>query len=148
MSTEWLTAESFERNQRLISAINTISIYTKLARKGVTDIPEIGDVAEARKEVHDFLDRMEPMLHTVEAERDAPLLGADQRMSLLVRQFASMRRQRPRSILHTLPIEHAAKLLESNTPANMDKLIEYLRALRILVEQHTYADIVNLLGEL
>ena len=147
MSTEWLTAESFERNQRLISAINTLSIHTKLAREGIDNVPEVGDISEARSELHQFLDGIGPMLHIVESDRDAPLLGADQRMSLLVRQFASTRRQRPRSILHTLPVEQAALLLNSNRPAKMDLLIDYLRALRTLVEQHTYADVVNLLGE-
>ena len=147
MSSEWLTAESFERNQRLLSAINTLSIHTKLAREGVIDVPEIGNVSEARKELHSFLDRIEPMLRTVEAERDAPLLGADQRMSLLVRQFASARKQRPRSILHTLPMEQAARLLDASKPVDMERLIEYLRALRILLEEHSHADIVSLLGE-
>ena len=50
MSSEWLTAESFERNHRLISAINTLSIYTKLLRAGVSPMPDIGDVAAARAE--------------------------------------------------------------------------------------------------
>jgi hypothetical protein len=40
MSSEWLTAESFERSQRLISAINTLSIHTKLAREGIANAPD------------------------------------------------------------------------------------------------------------
>lgn len=147
MSSEWLTAESFERNQRLISAINTLSIHSKLAREGITNAPNVGDVQEAKGEIRAFLDRIGPLIREVEANRDAPILGADQRMSLLVRQFASTRQQRPTSMLHKLPVERVAELLDSMQPADRDQLIEYLRALRILVEHHIHADVVNLLGE-
>src|SRR5437870_552496 len=116
MSKEWLTAESFERNQRLISAINTLSIYTKLARRGIDKVPQVDGIAEARNELRQFLDRIMPLLHTVESDRDAPLLGADQRMCLLVRQFASARRDRPKSILQTLPIDQVVLLLDSDRP--------------------------------
>src|SRR4051812_19623385 len=125
MSSEWLTAESFERNQRLISAINTLSIHTKLAREGIANAPAVGDVAEARKELNAFLERIGPLVRDVEVNRDAPILGADQRLSLLVRQFASTRQQRPASILHAMPIEQVAALIDSVQPSDQDKLIEY-----------------------
>ena len=76
MSSDWLTAESFERNHRLLSAINTLSIQVKLARAGVREIPDIGNVAEAREELRHFLTRMGPLVHDVEANQEAPLLGA------------------------------------------------------------------------
>lgn len=147
MSSEWLTAESFERNQRLISAINTLSIHTKLAQEGIVNAPDVGDVTEARKELLAFLERIGPMVRDIEVHRDAPILGADQRLSLLVRQFASTRQQRPASILHSLPIERAAALIGSEKAGDRNKLIEYLSALRKLVEQHAHADVVGLLGE-
>lgn len=147
MNSEWMTAESFERNQRLISAINTLSIHTKLAREGITNAPDVGDVAEAREALKAFLERVGPLVRDVEVNREAPILGADQRLSLLVRQFASTRQQRPSSILHTLPIERVTTLIDSVQPGDQDKLIEYLRALRQLVEQHAHADVVGLLGE-
>jgi hypothetical protein len=147
MSSEWLTAESFERNHRLISAINTLSIYTKLLRSGVSPMPDIGDVAAARTEIRMFLGRMGPLVQEAEADANAPMLGTDARLSLLVRQFATTRRQRPSSILHRTPIEQVSSLLESARPADQDRLIDYLRALRQLVEQHTHEDVVGLLGE-
>lgn len=147
MTSEWLTAESFERNHRLLSAINTLSIQAKLARAGVTDAPDIGNVAEAQEELRHFLGRMGPLVHDVETNREAPLLGADSRLSSLVRQYATTRK-RPASVLHKLPIERVAALLGSQRPNDQDRLIEYLAALRQLVEQHTHADVVGLLGEI
>lgn len=146
MTSEWLTAESFERNHRLLSAINTLSIYTKLSCAGVTDSPSIGNVAEARDEVRHFLERMGPLVHDVETHQEAPLLGADSRLSSLVRQYATTRK-RPSSVLHKLPIERAAALISSPQPNDQERLIEYLAALRQLVEQHAHADVVGLLGE-
>ena len=146
MSSGWLTTESFERNQRLISAINTLSIHTKLALEVIVNAPNVGGVGEARKELKAFLERIGPLVRDVEANRDAPILGADQRLSLLVRQFASTR-QRSASILHALPIERVAVLMDSVQPEDQGQLIEYLRALRQLVEQHAHADVVGLLGE-
>lgn len=146
MTSEWLTAESFERNQRLLSAINRLSIHTKLFLTGVTDTPDIGDVEEAREELRRFLNRMGPLVHDVQANRQAPLLGADSRLSSLVRQYATTR-SRSASVLHRLPIEAAVALLGSQTQQDQERLIEYLAALRQLVEQHTHADVVGLLGE-
>ena len=146
MSSEWLTAESFERNQRLISAINTLSIYTKLMREGIDNPPNVGNVAEARSELKAFLERIGALLHDVEINREAPIMGADQRLSQLVRQFASLR-QRPATLLHTMPIERVTALIDSVRPVDQDKLVEYLQVLRRLVEQHTHADVVGLLGE-
>lgn len=147
MSTEWMTAESFERNHRLLSAINTLSIQVKLARAGVSEIPDIGNVAEAREELRHFLTRMGPLVHDVEVNREAPLLGADARLSSLVRQYAT-NRKRSASVLHKLPIERVAMLLNSDLSADQEQLIQYLAALRQLVEQHTHADVVGLLGEI
>ena len=147
ITSEWLTAESFERNHRLLSAINTLSIHAKLACDGVTNSPYIGDVEEARRELRHFLDRMGPLVHNVEAHREAPLLGADSRLSSLVRQYATSRR-RSSSVLHRLPIEQVAGLLVSQKQADQQRLVEYLAALRQLVEQHAHADVVGLLGEI
>ena len=147
MSSEWLTAESFERNQRLISAINTISIHTKLAREGVRNVPDIGDVAAAQRELETFLNRVGPLVHEVETNRDAAILGVDQRLGVLVRQLASTRQKRPASILQTLPIERVSDLLGSTRPNDQEMLVAYLRALRSLLEQHAHADVVGLLGE-
>ena len=147
MSSEWLTAESFERNHRLLSAINTLSIQAKLARAGVANIPNIGNIAEAREELRRFLTRMGPLVHDVEVDQNAPLLGADARLSSLVRQYATTRK-RGASVLHKLPIEHVTVLLDSERPADQERLIQYLTALRQLVEQHTHADVVGLLGDM
>lgn len=146
MTSEWLTAESFERNHRLLSAINTLSIHAKLALAGTANMPNIGNVAQAQAELRHFLDRMAPLVHDVETNQEAPLLGADSRLSSLVRQYATTRR-RPASVLHKLSIEQVTALLDSQQPAEQNRLIEYLAALRQVVEQHAHADVVGLLGE-
>jgi hypothetical protein len=146
MSSEWLTAESFERNHRLLSAINTLSIRAKLALAGTTDAPSVGNISEAKEELKHFLIRMGPLVHDVEMNQEAPLLGADSRLSSLVRQYATSRK-RHASVLYKTPIERVVTLLDSEQAADRERLIEYLTALRQLVEQHTYADVVGLLGE-
>jgi len=95
MNNEWLTAESLRRNQRFDFPDNTLSIYTKLAREASFEVPEIG-MSMQLKGTSGFWAR-EPMT-TIETDRAAPLLGqsADE---FVVRQLASTRRQRPRSIL-------------------------------------------------
>lgn len=146
MTSEWLMAESFERTHRLLSAINTLSIHAKLERDGVTDTPDIGNVTEAQEELRHFLERMGPLVHDVEMRQEAPLLGADSRLSSLVRQYAATRK-RPASVLRKLPIERVVPLLDSQQPSDQERLIEYLASLRQLIEQHAHADVIGLLGE-
>src|SRR5258708_39904455 len=55
MSNTWLAAESFERGQRLIQAVNTLAISVKLALAGVHDPERAAGTEHARKELRTFL---------------------------------------------------------------------------------------------
>src|SRR5258708_33234613 len=55
MSNTWLAAESFERGQRLIQAVNTLAISVKLALAGVHDPERATGAEQAREELRTFL---------------------------------------------------------------------------------------------
>jgi hypothetical protein len=149
MNTEWLTAESFERNQEVISAINALSIHAKLRMAGVKDSPVAADVAGAREHLKRFLGRIGDLVRDIEADQEAPVLGTDPRLSLLARQFATTKKQwAAPAPLYTLSMEEVTALIDSDRPEDQERLIECLRALRLLVEEHAYADVVGLLGEM
>jgi hypothetical protein len=149
MKYEWLTAESFERTHALISAINRLAIHNKLALANMQDAAPPEAVREARETLRTFLDRFGSVVHEVETDQEAPVLGTDPRLGLLARRYVSVKQQRPdRSLLYTLPLDQVKALLDAELPDERRQLVECLRALRSLVEEHAQADVVGLLGEL
>lgn len=149
MNNEWLTAESFELTHSVISAINRLAIHNKLALANTPDAASAEAVCEARETLRTFLDRLGSVVCQVEVDQEAPVLGTDPRLGLLAQQYVSAKRQRPdRSPLYTLPLDHVKALLGAERPDERRQLVECLRALRSLVEEHAHADVVGLLGEL
>ena len=149
MNTEWLAAGSFERTHEVISAINTLSINAKLALAGHKSAATIEDVAEARAHLKAFLSRFDHIVREVERNQKGPVLGADPRLGLLAKRFVAEKKQRPlRSSLYTVPIERLIALIDSERAEDQKDLIDSLRDLRTLVEQHAHADVVGILGEI
>lgn len=148
MSVEWLAAGSFERTHEVISAINRISIDAKLELSGTHASHSTHDVEEAKISLKSFLSRFEGFVREVEANQKAPVLGADPRMGLLARRFVAEKTQRVHnSKLYKAPIDEVVALIDSNNSADRLALVEALRDLRSLLEQHAHADIVGILGE-
>jgi hypothetical protein len=149
MTNEWLTAESFELTHSVISAINRLSIHNKLALANTQDPAPAGAVSEARETLRRFLDKFGSVVCEIEADQEAPVLGTDPRLGLLAQRYVSAKRQRPdRSLLYTLSLGQVRALLDADRPDERRQLVECLRALRALVEEHAHADVVGLLGEL
>jgi hypothetical protein len=55
VNSDWLTASSFERASEIISAINLLSIHSKLTLAGVDDPADPFDIGEARAKLVAFL---------------------------------------------------------------------------------------------
>lgn len=149
MSKEWLSTQSFERIHRLIYAINTISIHSKLEMAGVHDPSSLPAVDEARQHLLRFLQDFEPVLANVERDQDQLSVGVDPRLGHLARGLAQVRRQRPRaSKLASVTLSELRNFLVSEDASGRQTLIECLRDLRQLLEEHMHADVVSILGEL
>lgn len=149
MTTEWLTARSFERSHEIISAINTLSIHSKRLLAGDVDTSRNADVVEARKVLHAFLERFNSVVRQAEQERDSTIVGADPRLSSLAKRFMVARRQLPqRALFHAGSLDELRDLLKSEDRNDQERLVTSLRDLRVLMEQHAHADIVGILGEI
>ena len=149
MSTDWLAIQSFQRSQDLLSAINTLSIHTKLRLSGVADEERARAVAEAREKLASFLEAFEKIVQQAgQAERGA-LLGIDPRLRQLARSFVAAKRDRHRfrSRLFTQSPSDAVDLLASTDEKDQQALVECLTDLRTLVEEHIYTDTHRILTE-
>lgn len=148
MSNSWLTAESFDRSQRLVQMVNTLAIHVKLTLAGMQDEKRAGAAEQAREELRGFLANLAQWLAEAEDAPEPLVMGIDPRLHQLVTRVVTQRKQWPRrSLLSRLPMEHALALLDATKPAEMEQLLEWLQELRALLEDHLHTDLVSLLGE-
>lgn len=148
MSNTWLAAESFERGQHLIQAVNMLAIAVKLALANVSDPEREAGAERAREELRLFLGDFARWLAEVEHPPAQGVAGMDPRMHQLVTTFASQRRRLPRrSMLYRLSIQQIQALLDAQAPEEMQQLLVCLQELRAVLENHLHVDTVGLLGE-
>jgi hypothetical protein len=149
MSTEWLAIQSFQRDQDLLAAINTLSIHTKLKLGGVADEERAEAAAEAREKLTSFLETFEKIVQQAGQAEEGALLGIDPRLRQLARSFVAAKRDRHRfhSTLFTQSPSDAADLLASTDKKDQQALVECLKDLRTLVEEHIYTDTHRILTE-
>jgi hypothetical protein len=149
MNSEWLAIQSFQQSQDLLTAINTLSIHTKLELRGHKDEERAESVAQAREILASFLKDFEQVIEQVEQAGNGPLLGVDPRLRQLAKSFAHARRERHRfrSRLFRKPISDAMNLLASTDKRDQQALIECLSELRTLVEEHMQADTARILKD-
>ncbi|KSV17090.1 hypothetical protein CY91_04660 [Dehalococcoides mccartyi] len=149
MSKEWFNAESFERFQQLISAINAVLIHSKLRLAGIDDAGRRPEFETSRKYLLAFLEQFGPIVQEVEKDENWVPAGTDPRLDDLARSLADIRRRRPRKFsLASVSVVELKQLLELDDMENANKVIEYLRDLRNLLEQQAHADVISILGEL
>ncbi len=147
MKNNWLAASSFERTHELISAINTLSVHAKFIGAGIEDGENENEVQRARSGLIAFLERLKILFDAVHNQNNA-IVGADPRLGELALRFLSERQLLPRrSVLYSQPIDRLKELVQSELTEDMADLVSCLRDLRTLVEQHSYADIVGILGD-
>lgn len=148
-NNEWLTAESFEQTQEIVSAINTLSIHAKLTLAEIDDSDRGEEVREARARLLTFLVRFEAVVQAAEQRPEGTVLGVDPRLGQLATKFLSAKSQWPqKSALYATPFAELRRLLTSDTPADLKALVNVLHDLRVLVEQHAHADVAGILGDI
>jgi hypothetical protein len=149
LDDEWLTSQAFERAHRVLAAINTLSIYAKLRESNYPVREMDGEVDAARGEVIEFLGLLGEAVASARQDRDHIAFGADPRMGQLAQEVLSLQREQPsKSSVATTPLEEMRDLLASRDLQPLPLLINYLRDLRALLEEHAHADAVRMLGEL
>ena len=148
METEWLAIQSFQHSQNLLSAINTLSIHTKLELAGILDEGRVAAAERARETIVSFLAELQEMAQ--EAEKGKTILGVDPRRRQLVESFIAAKHnpRRFRSALFQDTSTRVQKLLRSNSEEDSEFLLECLKELRILLEDHIHTDAVQILGEI
>lgn len=149
MNNEWLSTSSFEQMHEVISAINTISIHAKLTLAGVSNPAKKTDIEQAKKKLLHFVDRFQNLIQNSEQVGDGTIIGADPRLGkLAVRYLSEKNRLSSKTIFYDISFDELKKLIESKESEDLSQLILCLRDLRSLVEQHSYADVTDLLGEI
>ena len=147
MTNKWLSANNFERCQRLVAAINTISIHEKLRRTRVDDESRLDEVAEAKACLLDFISSFSEIVRDAEEKPERLVDGVDPRTGDLARRFMSIKMQQPRtSELATVSLDELPGLVTSGDDADRRRLLNYLRDLRNLLEDHGHSDVVDLIG--
>lgn len=148
MSVRWLSFQSFQNSQELISAINTLLIHLKLKSKGDLDTEREEKAKRAKEDIIIFLNKFGKTVSDIKSEGSKPNLGTDIRLRQLARSFdkATNNRRRFQSYLFQNEIDKFEELLEDD---NTDKQIwiESLEELRLLIEEHLSGDIDQVLGE-
>ena len=91
MNSQWRTVQSFQENQNLISAINTLSIHIKLEMAGHTSFNPADTVSKARDKLCAFLTELISQVQRVEV-KNAPLLGVDPRRRQFVKHLIDVRK--------------------------------------------------------
>ena len=148
MTNEWLSAHNFERSYRLVSAINTISIHEKLKGSGVNDESRLDEVRESKDYLLDFLTSLNDIVHDAEQNPGRIVEGVDPRTGDLARRFLSVQKQQPQtSSLATVSLGELTDLVESEDDSDRERLLDYLRDLRSLLEDHAHTDVVSIIGE-
>lgn len=74
MSKQWLAIQSWQHDQSLISAINTLSIHTKLSLTGTVDNQRQAAVDEAKQKLNAFLQEISSILQVIEEDELEPIL--------------------------------------------------------------------------
>ena len=147
MKNDWMTTSSFELMHEVIGAINVLSIHAKLLSSNVSDPTDQADIQQARNRILIFLDRFQALIQNT--EKGGPtVVGADPRMGELAMRFLSNKKRLSRQTpLYEISFDRLKELIKGNNPEKLLDLISCLRDLRLLVEQHAYADVVELLGD-
>jgi len=149
MNPEWLAIQSFQRSQDLLTAINTLSIHTKLRLRGHGDKERAENVAQARGTLASFLEDFGQVVEQVEQVKDGPLLGVDPRLRQLAGSFVRAKSEghRFRSCLFKGHLSDATNLLASTNEQDRQALVECLSELRTLIEEHVQTDTARILED-
>ena len=138
--------QSFQENQNLISAINTLSIHIKLKMAGHSDLNRKEAIPGAREKLCAFLTELNSQVQCVEVE-NKPLLGVDSRRRQFVRHLiAAKHNSRISSPFLLNKLEESRQLLHSDVETDKQVILLFLEELRMLLEEHIGSDVAVLMG--
>ena len=145
---DWLVSQSLERSLDIISAINRVSIHSKLRLEGVEDTTPPGELESARKALTTFLGTLSELIHKAEESEDKIAFGADPRLSTLARKFLRQPAQGIRPAAYRADdLKELKVLLEEGDAVNNEVLVARLARLRAVLEQHAQADAAIVFNE-
>jgi hypothetical protein len=150
MSVQWLTVQSFQHNQDLLTAINNLSIHLRLQLEGQEDMKRIDETNKAREMLSSFFRDLETIVNDTERGEEMPVLGTNPRLRQLARSFVTAKhnRRRFRSPLFRKGVGHFQQLLQMDRREDYQALLESLQELRVLLEEHMHVDAERVLGEI
>ena len=132
--------QSFQENQNLISAINTLSIHIKLKIVGHPDLNTEETIQKSREELCAFLRELSPQVQRAEVG-NKPLLGVDPRRRQFVRHLiAAKHNSRISSSFLLNKFEESRQLLYSDVETDKQAILLFLEELRMLLEEHIASD--------
>ena len=146
MTPKQRAIQSFQENQNLISAINTLSIHIKLKTAGYSDLKSEETIRKAKEDLCAFLKELNPQVQRAEVE-NKPLLGVDPRRRQFVRHLiAAKHNARVSSPFLLNKLEESRQLLHSDVEADKQAILLFLEELRMLLEEHIASDTEILFG--
>ena len=146
MNSQWRAVQSFQENQNLISAINTLSIHIKLEMAGHSNLNKEEDIRKAKKELGAFLTELNPQVKRAEVE-NRPLLGVDPRRRQFIKHLITAKRNYRISSPFLLgKLSEGVQLLHSDAKADKQAILLFLEELRMLLEEHIGSDVQQLFG--
>ena len=145
---DWLVSQSLERSLDIISAINRVSIHSKLRLEDVEDATAPGELESARNALTTFLGKLSELIHKAEESEDKIAFGADPRLSSLARRFLNQPNQGIRPAAYRAEdLKELKVLLEEGDAVNNELLVARLARLRAVLEQHAQADAAVVFNE-
>ena len=148
MSTHWLTIQSFQQSQELLSAINTLSIYRKLMDKGYLDMNRKKSAEQAIEILIAFFQKLNKIVQNIEDGHRKPIVGVDTRLRYLAENYVQAKRAQSHSPFLELPLSHVKDLFYSKSSEDRGKVLAVLAAFRELLEEHVGVDAKRLLGDI
>ena len=146
MNSQWRAVQSFQENQNLISAINTLSIYIKLALAGHADVKRAEAVPKAKETLCTFLTELNSQVQHFEVEKKS-LLGVDTRRRQFIEHLIEAKNElRIHSPFLQDKLSSVNNLLHSDAETDKQETLRLLEELRMLLEEHIGSDVEQLFG--
>src|SRR6185312_7000976 len=144
---DWLTAQTFQRTQELLSAITELSVYSKLKMRGHAQDPRI-PLDESRSVILAFLDRLTKVISQSRSTPRGLVLGADPELGALARKYLATS-CRPSGPSRDVPeLDRLRELLSDPHSGDDRELTDLLSTLRRAIEENAHAGITAVLGEM
>ncbi|MYC75500.1 hypothetical protein F4X10_07020 [Candidatus Poribacteria bacterium] len=147
MKPKELAVQSFHENQKLLSAVNAVSIHTKLEMAGHSDLNSAKTIAEAKDTLNTFFKELDVIVQRAEKAGTKPLLGVDARRRQFVRNFIDAKRNyRIQSPSLRGKLSDVVQMIHSDKDTDKQDILLVLEELRMLIEEHIAGDTEILLG--